>query len=418
MLNKSFVYMLVFSWGGGLSLVQAEEVHLVDHVDIIVIDSQLSLAGLVNETIEKYPDYALINAMKQEADTLKTRGNRWLAGAATASVYYRDDFIGGDTGAYELEGSVNVPIWNWGQRDAGQRLAEQSGLRVDKQDKAIRLKVAGLVRESLWILKLDTFRHKMAKKSFHLTEKLLKTVQLRVSVGDLPRSDFLLAESELLQKKIQLIQAEAELMHARKRFFFLTQGSRMPAKIEELQSELNEINESHPALAANNALVAKQKANVEWIKAKGSGQTRLGIGGNTDKPSRTEESIDSITFSISMPFGGQSYAAPEIAKAQTEYIAAETEKRHVYLYLLEQIHEAEHELEIERVQVKITAQMKANAEEHLKMADLSFVEGEIDLMNFLKIQARSQKAIKSAKESEIRLQRDIALYNQAVGVTP
>jgi outer membrane protein TolC len=62
--------------------------------------------------------------------------------------------------------------------------------------------------------------------------------------------------------------------------------------------------------------------------------------------------------------------------------------------------------------------MKSNAEEHLKMANSSFKAGEINLMDFLKIQARSLKAIKNAAESAIRLQRDIALYNQAVGVAP
>jgi len=81
------------------------------------------------------------------------------------------------------------------------------------------------------------------------------------------------------------------------------------------------------------------------------------------------------------------------------------------------MHEAEHELEIERAQLQMASKMKENAEEHLKMANLSFIEGEINLMDFFKIQARSQNAIKQAEESVIRLQRNIALYNQSVGVT-
>jgi hypothetical protein len=52
------------------------------------------------------------------------------------------------------------------------------------------------------------------------------------------------------------------------------------------------------------------------------------------------------------------------------------------------------------------------------MAQLSFSAGEINLMDLLKIQARSFNAIRHAKEHKVMLQKNIALYNQAVGVLP
>ncbi|MBW6453715.1 MAG: TolC family protein, partial [Methyloprofundus sp.] len=82
------------------------------------------------------------------------------------------------------------------------------------------------------------------------------------------------------------------------------------------------------------------------------------------------------------------------------------------------LHEAEHELEVESAQLAITQHMQANAEEHLKMANLSFTAGEINLTDFLRVQAQAHRAIKNAQESGIRLQRDIAFYNQALGVMP
>ncbi len=415
--HRSIIVLLLLLQGFS-ACVYAESRHIVDHIDPISVEPQLSLSTLISQTVEKYPDYALIAAMQNETEALNQRGSRWIAGAATASMYFRDDFIGSDAGAYELEGVIQVPLWNWGQRAAGLRLAEQAGLSAENKAKSISLQVAGLVRESLWAMSLENLRYKMANKSLQLTEKLLNTVKLRVDVGDLPKSDFLLAESELLQKKIELIHAEADLMHARKRFIFLTQNSNVPAQINEVLSVKQQIDASHPALATVNAVVAQQKAKVKWMKAKGSGQTTFAVGGNMEKSSNNEQSVDSIVFSVSVPFGGKSYVAPKIAEAHKEYVQAETEKRHLYRYLLEQLHEAEHELEIERVQLLISTKMKANAEEHFKMANLSFVEGEINLMNFLKIQARSQNAFKQAEESAIRLQRNIALYNQAVGVLP
>jgi hypothetical protein len=52
------------------------------------------------------------------------------------------------------------------------------------------------------------------------------------------------------------------------------------------------------------------------------------------------------------------------------------------------------------------------------MMQISFEAGEINLLDLLKIQSRSLEAMRNAKLQEITLQRNIALYNQAVGVMP
>ncbi len=412
------ITVLILSTLGMLSSVKAEPAYLVDHLDSVMIDPQLSLSELVNKTLQQYPDYKLIAALHQESEALNERGTRWIAGAPSVSLYYRDDFAGSDIGAHEFEGSVQVPIWNWGQREAGLNLAEYSQQSITYQLKSMKLKVAGLVRQALWQVKLAKLRHAIAEKSYHIAEQLSATVQRRVELGDLPRTDFLLAQSEVLQKKTDLIRAEAELMHARKQFSFLTQDNRLPAQINEKQSTLTQINNAHPGLAGITAIIAQKKARIAWFKARGSGQTNIALGGNTQRDSRTDSSVDSIVFSLSIPFGGQAYTAPLVAAANRAFVQAEMKKAHLHRALLAGIHEAEHELEVERAAQEIAMQMQANAQEHLKMANLSFSEGEINLMDFLKIQARSQRAISNAQESAIRLQRNIAFYNQAVGIMP
>ncbi|MDF1582526.1 MAG: TolC family protein [Methyloprofundus sp.] len=418
MFVKPLIYAALWSGLLGFSGAQAEEEHIVDHVDLIALDAQLSLSDLINQTLEKYPDYALIAAMHQETDALQERGSRWISGAPQFQGYYKDDFAGTGIGAYEFDGSIQVPVWNWGQRDAGLQLAEQTGQSAAHQAKAIKLKVAGLVRETLWLLKLEDLRYELAKKEFSLAEQLMQTVQRRVDLGDLPRSDFLLAQSESLQKKVELIHQEAAVMHARKRYYFLTQTHKMPEQISEEQSIEITISEAHPELAAINATIAEKKARVEWIEKQGSGQTTVAIGGVTERGSRNDRAINSITFAVNVPFGGSAFLAPQIAAANRDYVVAETEKMHTYRALLARLHEAAHELEVELAQLAITQQMQANAEEHLKMADLSFTAGEINLTDFLRVQAQAHRAIKNAQESGVRLQRDIAFYNQALGVMP
>ena len=52
---KAFIYAVLWSCLLGFSSAQAEEEHIVDHVDLIALDAQLSLSDLVNQTLEKYP---------------------------------------------------------------------------------------------------------------------------------------------------------------------------------------------------------------------------------------------------------------------------------------------------------------------------------------------------------------------------
>ena len=67
---------------------------------------------------------------------------------------------------------------------------------------------------------------------------------------------------------------------------------------------------------------------------------------------------------------------------------------------------------------KIANQRKQIAETHLKMSRLAFESGEIQLIDYLKIQANAQSAIRDALERGILVQRDTAFYNQVVGVVP
>jgi len=407
-----FIGLLVVS---PLTLARSE--HLVDHHDPITVDPQLSLPELVDITFENYPEAIIIPALQQEVEALNQRGNSFLAGALTASFYYRDDAVGNDTGNREIEGAIKAPLWNWGQRQAGQNLAEQAEKTNLLKATVLKWQVAGLIRSALWDLALENQRYQLAIKVYEISEKLLATIQRRVDLGDLARADALLAKTELLQKRSALMAAEAELMHARKRFSTLTQMTRIPENFREELTPLTDFG-NHPALAAANALIERKRADLDWIKAQGSGQSTIALGGKSERGSRFEQDIESMTFSLSVPFGGSSHLAPQIAAANLELSQVISQRDQLLRNLGRAFHEANHVLEVDRAELKIASELKAIANEHLKMARLSFDEGEINLLDFLRIQARTQAAIQQAEEKAIFVGRDIAQFNQAVGVLP
>lgn len=396
----------------------AHEYAIVDHHHYIQIDKALTLSKVINLTLEKFPDQMLSSALKQEANALQQRGNSWLAGAPSIGMRYQDDLPGDDIGSREIEAELELPLWNWGQRSAGQAVAEQAHLAAKEQSLSLKLDVAGLVRSALWNIELEKLRHEQAISNQEISEKLLNKIKRRVELGDLPRSDLLLAQSDHLVKRSLLAKAEAELMHARKSYISLTQMTTIPPAFKEELSPVIEITENHPTLSAINAVVKRKQAELNWVKSAGSGQSTFILGGKSERGDESDDDIESMSVEVSIPFGGSAHLAPEIASANLELTEALAQRAYLFRYLEKEHHEAKHALEVTRTKLKIANELKQIAESHLKMTDLSFSAGEINLMDLLKIQARSHNAIRLAKEHEIILQKNIALYNQAVGVQP
>ena len=96
---------------------------MVEHLDPIKIDKSLSLAKIIDLTMEKYPDKAWLEALEQEAAAISERGQSWTAGSSQASLGYQSMY------SFALNWvtvGLQVPLWNWGQREAEQKLADQA----------------------------------------------------------------------------------------------------------------------------------------------------------------------------------------------------------------------------------------------------------------------------------------------------
>lgn len=407
--NVVFFATIAFSFAGSLPI--------VEHHDPIEADATLSLAKVVDLTLEKYPDVTWLNSLEEEAAALALRGNSWTAGASQAGLRFQEA-TGGNL--HYIDAQVQVPLWNLGQRDAEQRRAKLAENSAMSQTATVKLRVAGLIRAALWDMALADISYEQAKTELTITDQLLAKVRRRVELGDLPRADLLLAQSESLQKRSVVTLAEAELMHARKRYSSITQITKIPNDYQEKLADTLEIQQNHPALVAINSQIERKQAELNAVKLVGSGQTNIAVGINSDRftsDSRSNQT-ESINIGVTVPFGGSAHLASQVAAVNVELNKLLAEREQLSRDLEQAHHEAEHNLEVNRTELSIANELQQVAEEHLKMTQLSFSVGEIDLMDLLKIQSRTQQAVLNAKQRAVMLQRDIALYNQAVGVTP
>ncbi len=396
----------------------AEPKPTVSHNDPIEIDNTLTLTKVVDLSIEKFPDMAWVQSLEDEATALKERGESWTAGPAQAGLRYQNMTSGT---VHYVDATVQVPLWNIGQRDAEKERGIRAGNNADLQSKATKLRVAGLVRAALWDIDLQKIRYDQAQAEIDIYEQLLAKVERRVELGDLPRADLLLAQTELLQKLATFTQAEAELMHARKRYSNITQLTKAPAEYKEKLSPIKKVEFSHPAFVAVNGEIERKQAEINALKLVGSGQTNVTVGVNSDRTQNNDprsNKTESFNIAVNIPFGGEQHFHPQIAALNVELNRLIADREQLFRSLELAQHEAEHNLEVNQAELEISDEMKKIAEQHLKMMQLSFSVGEISLMDLLKTESRTQQAILNAKERALMIERDIALYNQAVGVMP
>jgi cobalt-zinc-cadmium efflux system outer membrane protein len=397
----------------------ADEGWLVDRYDPLIFDDNLTLAQVIDATLEHYPQAAMVEALRQEASALKRRSRSWIAGYPSIYLQWIDDRAFSDRGTVEIQTGYQLPVWMWGQREAGKQVAKEASASAEYVARALKQEVAGLVRDSLWNLALVQNRYELAKQVLDVSGQLVAAVQRRVELGDLARSDLLLAQSDLLEKKTALALAEAEVMHARKAYSNLTRLERAPRLFAEELSRQDAITEEHPVIAAANAVIERAQAEVEWTrKSKQGNQPSILIGTQHDRSSRRNSFNNESNLVLQVPIGGESYNAPFVAQANLALTQRMADRNTLMRQLEKAFHEARQNIDVDRAALAIADERRKIAETHLRMSRLAFETGEIQLIDFLKIQSGAQAAFREARERSILLQRDIAFYNQVVGIMP
>lgn len=392
---------------------------LVAHVDALETDSSLSLHQLVEDTAERYPKQGVAGAMAEEARALQRRGESLFPGYPSLYLQWIDDSVGQSRGVRQVQTGIQLPLWMWGQRAAGRELAGQAAANAAEFGRALRHEVAGLVREALWDIALAENRLELARRVHEVSQRLVDTIRLRVEVGDLARADLLLAESDHLEKRAALTDAEAEVMHARQAFINLTRVSRAPARFEEPRSARTEIAADHPALAAAGAAVERLRAEVGWAKESKQGtQPTVTVGTQHDWFERGQARDDETNLVVQVPFGGSDYNAPMEAEANLRLNQALAEREQLARDLEKALHEAGHHLQVDAAQLANATERRKLAERHLEISRASFDAGEMELLDLLKIENSAQKAIRDAEQTELQYKRDTARYNQVVGEMP
>jgi len=382
------------------------------------VDEALGMTDAVAAAFELYPTRVELTARAEEADAWTDRGQSWLADRPSLTMRYQSDRWGADNGPDEYEAGVELPLWGIGGRSAVQNFGDALSAESVAADLALRWKVAGFLRSTLWGIALAENDHELAEQALETAARLTTSVERRHELGDVALSDVLLAQSTFLEAQTVLIEATAALLDAERAYRSVTGLERRPPFLAETLSQRHDVEPDHPALAFANAEVIRAEASVAVAEKTFKSGASLLIGPRSERAAFATEFDESIGITVNIPFGGSSHRRTEISAASREAADARATRDQQMRLLTLDLHEAAHSLNVVSENLAASSERMDLAERHQEMGESAYEKGELELIDLLKVQATAIAAKRQVTRLKIDQKRQTAFYNQAVGKLP
>jgi outer membrane protein TolC len=399
------------------SPVFAEMQALETHSDELAVNATLNIQDVLEKTFIRNPNQAALRARTAVVDSKNIMARSMLPQAPAMVVGHQNDSFASNRGEREWQADIELPVWLPNQRNNRYKVADATLANVNASRDSLKLNVAGMVREALWEVAYNDNQILLANNQLNLAMRLQQDIEKRYQAGELPKSDVYLAQQEVLKAEKEKLRANAELMHARYRYQLLTGLHEMPKHFDETQSTITDYAQSPIWLEAlSKVSLAETELNLAEVESRENPQIMLNmrrIQGGFDFTHN-----DSMGIKVRIPFGSDVRTAPIKAMAASEVGNAMSHRENMRMRLEQAMHEAEHNVEVSRAELKIAQQHYEIAKQSLSLTQKAFELGETDLVNLIRVQAQSFESERAYSSRQIQLKWDIARYNQAVGVLP
>ncbi|MCC6609081.1 MAG: TolC family protein [Burkholderiales bacterium] len=377
-----------------------------------------TLQEALDAAYARSPQLQVLQAREAEVGALRSNAASLIADNPAAVGRYQTDRVATDQGLREYEAGVALPLWRPGQRGARQALADTAGTALDRSVAALRLTVAGQVREAIWNAALAENNAALARQEWETELALERDVQRRVELGEAARTDLLLARDETLRRERIHLQAQAELAQGRSQYRSITGLERLPRQRGERRSDVREITGEHPLVAAAEADAGQARARVAAVREGAAGSPELVLSGKRQRAAAGQDFVDSLDVTFRLPFGVAAHTGPRVTEAARTAAETQAERDTLVRRLALALQETGHALEASESALLIAEEQNRLAQENLRLARTAFAVGETDLVGLLRVQNLAFAAQRGAQELRIVRERAIARYNQAAGVLP
>ncbi len=340
----------------------------------------------------------------------------WLAAPPSAGAIFQTDQLTEDRGARELDLELELPLWWSGEREARAGLAAREDEGLEREAQALRLELAGQLREAAWTLALAEAELKLAERQAADAQKLARDVERRVEVGELAETDALLARDEALAAKQAALEQHDALREARSAWRTLSGGDALPSPLEEPVATASA--EQHPERLAALSAADAAEAKVRLAGRALDERPKLTLGGKRDRGASGEDWDNSLIIGFSIPFGGDRFRRAEVEEARAELLDAAASQALAEERIPLEADTAREALALEEARLAQARERQSLTGKNLALTQKSFALGQTDLPSLLRIRTAAVNAEAQATQQRLRVGRARARLNQALGVLP
>ncbi|MCC9000139.1 MAG: TolC family protein [Candidatus Contendobacter sp.] len=382
---------------------------------VAVAANAASFEDILEQTWLRYPPSQAVAARQDEAAAQGAIASGWLAAPPVLGAQVTSDRLTENRGFQELEAELALPLWWPGERTARAALAHRESESVTAASQALRLELAGKLREAAWAVKLAEAEHRLAQQRESDAARLKQDVSRRVKAGALGSADALLARDEAVTARQATLEKAIELQEARRAYRQLTGTDELPSPLEEAAAVAPD---EHPERQAARAAAAAAEGKVRLAGKALNERPALLLGAKYDRAEYGQDGENTLRIGIAIPLGGDRFRRPEVAAAQAELSEAAATQALADDRLPLAVATAQTQLTHETERLAAARERQAIAREHLELLQKSFDLGFLDLPTLLRTRSSAAAAELDFTRQQLRVARARARLNQAQGVLP
>lgn len=377
-----------------------------------------TLGAALEQAWSRHPQALAFSAREAEAHARADLAAGLTPTPPSLSLSNVSDRLNADAGkdAWELE--LAVPLWLPGQRAARAQEAGRAADEVTARRHALRLQLAGELREAWWALDSARQALALATQREAAARALEADVARRFKLGELARVDANLAQNERLAAEGETLDAESALRQAEQSYQTLT-GADAPAQLtEETAAALPGTDASHPQLAAAQTLAQLAQARLKVAEQTRRDAPELALRLERERGDFNAPYAHSVGIKLTVPFSSGARVRQDTAAAQAESLQAEGELALAQQRLTLEAERARWALDVARQQLDKAQERRRVTADSLHLAEKAFVLGESDLSTLLRARLAMREADAFFNRQHSARLAGVSRLNQSLGVMP
>jgi len=382
------------------------------------------LAQALIQAWQLHPQAAALDARAAEASATQDVAAGPTPEPGSVSIGSRSDRLSHDLGKQEYEFEVAAPLWLPGQKAARELEAASRVTEVAAKRTAMRLELAGELREAWWALAAARNADALAARRLETARALAADVQRRYKAGELSRIDANLAQTEVHAAGADVIEAGATLLQAEQALHALT-GVAAPtdtpeesATVRRVRKGTQDLQDEHPQLAAAAAASRSAHARVTVADQSQRAAPELALRVVRERGDAAEPYSNSVGIRLKIPFSSGAQVRRENSAARADAAQADSEILRIQTRVRLELERAERTLQSSQRQFVMAQERRELSAENLRLSEKAFSLGESDLATLLRIRAAAFDAEAFLSRQNVARAAAISRLNQALGVLP